>query len=141
MRSVAISPDGTRLLTGGIDGAAKLWASGPNLTVQSLPYPGVAITGDKPGTTNYTATCDDQQTVQLTAPGTITVDGRTWFFNYWLLDNVPKFASPLSVTMADDHSAIAVYSLTMQGDLNADCKVNILDLIQVRNRLNTNCSQ
>ncbi|NQT21788.1 MAG: discoidin domain-containing protein [Planctomycetes bacterium] len=38
------------------------------LTVESTPATGAAITGDKPGTANYSAACDDQEAVALTAP-------------------------------------------------------------------------
>ena len=42
------------------------------LTVQSTPVAGVNVSGDKPGTTNYTATCDDNQTISLVAVASTT---------------------------------------------------------------------
>ena len=115
------------------------------LTVQSLPYQHVPITGDTPVTTNYDTgkTIEDQTTVQLTAPGNIRVDDRNWYFHYWLVDNAPRPAglAVLQLNMDADRSATAVYGFSVLGDLNGDCKVNVLDLIYVRNRLGRGCSQ
>ena len=45
------------------------------LTVQSSPTTGVSITGTPSGTTNYSSSRDDNSSVTLTAPATIT--GKT----------------------------------------------------------------
>jgi len=80
--------------------------------------------------------------VNLT-PATASIGGRNWFFEYWMIDGQPKprYIPIVSLTMDADHTAIAVYDWTPPGDLNGDCRVNVLDLIQVRNRLGRTCSQ
>ena len=82
------------------------------LTVESTPITGVEITGGKPGTTNYTATCDDQDSVTLTAP-TAHIDGGVRYnFVNWTLDGVDAPAGlELAVTMDADHTAVAVYEI------------------------------
>ena len=60
--SVLIRMDADRTATAVY--AIQTWA----LNVQSTPSSGVSITGDKPGTTPYAATCDDRQSITLTAP-------------------------------------------------------------------------
>jgi len=44
------------------------------LTVNSSPLAGVIISGGKPGTTSYTAACEDQQQVRLAAPATVAAE-------------------------------------------------------------------
>ena len=140
---MAFWPDGSKVLTGSGDGTAKLWASGPTLTVASTPMPGVQINGDKPGTTIYAAGCDDKQSVTLTAPASASVEGRSWQFQYWLVDAAPQEpgVSALQLTVDADHAVTAVYGFAMPGAVNGDCSVTVLDLILVRNRLGTKCSQ
>ena len=43
--------------------------------------------------------------------------------------------------MDADHTALAQYDWRLSGDVTDDCKVNILDMIFVRNHLNTACSE
>ncbi len=77
------------------------------LTVQSTPITGVAITGDKPGSTNYTASCDDEQEVTLTAP--VETGGK--HFRCWqteaavLLSRTPT----LTVVASASRTVVAVY--------------------------------
>ncbi|NQT18353.1 MAG: hypothetical protein HQ592_01520, partial [Planctomycetes bacterium] len=47
----------------------------------------------------------------------------------------------MGVTMDDGRTAVAQYDWRLPGDYNDDCTVNILDLIYVRNRLGTTCSE
>ncbi|HUW30215.1 MAG TPA: hypothetical protein VM223_01245, partial [Planctomycetota bacterium] len=83
------------------------------LTVQSFPVPGIAITGDKPGTTNYTASCTAGQMVNLTAPPTATVGGTNYSFVRWTLDSVnqPDGQAGVQVTMNAEHTAVAAYQI------------------------------
>ena len=113
------------------------------LVVRSFPKTDIPIAGSHSGTTDYEVSCEDQDPVNLTAPSTITVNGITWYFEYWLVDNAARPAGQdnLQLTMAGAHTAIAVYNPRIAGDLNSDCRVNVLDLIQVRNKLGSKCSQ
>jgi len=113
------------------------------LTVRSFPTNDVSIAGSHAGTTDYAGACGDKDAVNLTAPSTIMVGGTTWYFEYWLVDTAARLAGQysLQLTMTGDHVAIAVYSPRIAGDMNSDCRVNVLDLIQVRNRLGAKCSQ
>ncbi|NQT21568.1 MAG: hypothetical protein HQ592_17825, partial [Planctomycetes bacterium] len=106
------------------------------LAVQSAPIAGFAISGDKPGATDYTATCDDLDEITLTAqPSAVGADGNNYTFLFWSIDNQNGILHETSalLLMDRDHNAEAVYNLL--GDSNADCIVNILDLLFVRNRL------
>ncbi|HUW34000.1 MAG TPA: SBBP repeat-containing protein, partial [Planctomycetota bacterium] len=82
-----------------------------SLSVYSSPITGIAITGDKPGTTNYTAACDDGSIVQLTAPGTPSIGGTGYTFIRWEVDGQPKPDGQVAVSiqMDTDHLAVAVY--------------------------------
>ncbi|HUW32496.1 MAG TPA: discoidin domain-containing protein [Planctomycetota bacterium] len=83
------------------------------LTVESTPITGVGITGGKAGTTNYTATCNDQDSVTLIAPLMCTdVDGVRYNFVKWTLDGVDALpGNELTVTMDADHGALAIYDV------------------------------
>lgn len=153
---VAISPTASGNFTGGVwtgqitvlEGAADMYlraddgsgAAGNSntfdaqqsqqthtLTVQSSPVTGASITGDKPGTTNYTATCDDQEIVNITAPLNVTVADVEYTFNFWSVDDAdqPPRQAGLQIAMDAAHTADARYSLA--GDVNDDCTVNILE--------------
>ena len=98
---------------------AQTWT----LTVQSYHVTGVPITGDKPGTTNYTVACETGQTVTLTAPPTITVSGTARYFAYWAtsLGADPESTFPtISTTMDRNRTLLAVYAvarLTVKGPI------------------------
>ena len=109
------------------------------LTINSAPIVSIAITGNNSGMTNYTSGCEHQRLVNLTAPATATVSGKRYNFIGWTLDGQPAPAgTTLNVTMNANHTAIAVYNLF--GDVNNDCKVNILDLVLMRNHLGQSTS-
>ncbi|HUW31028.1 MAG TPA: WD40 repeat domain-containing protein, partial [Planctomycetota bacterium] len=84
----------------------------PLLTVESSPMPGIAISGDKSGTTGYTAECAHGEVVNLAAPGTVVIDDVHYGFIRWVLDGVERDAgqSGLQVTMDADHTAAAIYA-------------------------------
>ena len=113
------------------------------LAVRSFPTSDVSIAGSHAGTTGYDAACGDLEAVNLTAPSTITVAGLTWYFEYWLVDAAakPAWQANLQLTVTGNRIATAVYSPRIAGDMNSDCRVNVLDLILVRNRLGAKCSQ
>ena len=89
------------------------------LTVKSSPVSGIPIAGDLPGTTDYTVSCTAGQTVTLSAPPTISVDGIIKHFACWKIGDKAMSAVPiLSVTMSMDRSVLAVYTeakLTVKG--------------------------
>jgi len=111
------------------------------LTVRSFPALGVDIGGDRPGTTEYAAGCVDHEIVTLSAPSATTLDGRTWYFVYWLVHNSPRprYLREIQVTVDADITATAVYDPNPPGDTNGDCVIDVLDLIFSRNRLGTKC--
>ena len=59
----------------------------------------------------------------------------------WFIDNLPqaKGQASIQLVMDRDHTVLAQYSSALYGDANDDCVVNILDLIYVRNRMNSRC--
>ena len=83
------------------------------LTVQSTPITGVAITGTKPGTTNYTAACNNGDAVSLTAPATAMFGSVHYSFVRWTVDGADQPAGQLTVqiTMNANHTAVAVYEI------------------------------
>ena len=105
------------------------------LRVQSRPCSGAEIEGTAPGTTDYTVTRTDQDIVVLAAPQKPCVNRHYANFLYWVVDGQPQPEGQVSVqiTMNADRTAEARYDLF--GDVNGDCKVNVLDLIFVRNHL------
>jgi len=119
----------------------------PQLTVLSAPIVDVAITGTRAGSTPYTADCDLHEVVALTAPESVSVGGKTYYFEMWFVDNVSVLPSDerpfneVEVTMGDGHTVLAQYDWRLPGDYDGNCKINVLDLIYVRNRLGTTCSE
>jgi len=105
------------------------------LDVESTPIIGMNITGDKPGTTNYTVPCDDQEAVCLAAPGTVILGGLQYNFVRWVMGGTdqPLAQTDVAITMDADITAEAEYDLF--GDVTGDCEVDILDLIAVRNHM------
>ncbi|HUW31109.1 MAG TPA: caspase family protein, partial [Planctomycetota bacterium] len=111
------------------------------LSVTSTPITGVPVSGSKPGTTDYTASCQPGEPVNLSVPRrTTAVGGTEYVFVCWVLDGVnqPPLQADLQFTVSGDHTAASVW--TIPGDLNGDCKANVLDLIIVRNRLGSDPS-
>ena len=108
------------------------------LSVRSSPITGVNVLGDKTGKTDYAVEFEQQQSVTLSAQPGVVVGIRSFPFVWWTLDGVPQplRQANLQLTMDTDHTAVAVYNLL--GDVNGDCRVNVLDLILVRNRLGQN---
>jgi len=108
------------------------------LSVISKPLNGVSIAGDRPGTTTYYAICDIGDPVSLTAPPAIEPCPVTLDFERWVIDGTPQPRGQLdaSVVMNANHLLDARYRLF--ADANGDCKVNVLDLIAIRNKLGQN---
>ena len=84
-----------------------------DLNVQSTPITGVDITGDKPGATDYSATCDDQEVVDLAAPPAVTVGAVRYDFVRWNVGGAdqPAGQTDVQVTMDADVTATASYAL------------------------------
>jgi len=129
------APDRVESDWSNVESSTQVQTQTHTLTVQSTPVTGAGITGDKPDVTDYTATCDDQEVVNLAAPATATVAELEYTFIRWDVDGA--YQSPcettVMITMDADHTAVAHYSLT--GDLTGDCQVDVLDLIAIRNHL------
>jgi len=108
-----LEPNGGRVNMGAYGNTSKASKTVvQTLYVQSTPVAGIPITGDKPGSTDYTATCEDQQVIALSAPATAIVAGLRYNFISWTLDGQPAPAgTALTVTMDADHTAVAVYKL------------------------------
>jgi len=113
------------------------------LTVLSSPLPGVQMGGTHPGTATYTAQVGSGKMAELLAPPQVTAGIRKLQFAFWVIDNQPQpVLTPHVFVLVDrDCSAMAVYDWRLKGDVNEDCKVDVLDLIDVRNRLGQKCSQ
>ena len=118
---------------------AAIYEQSRILTVQSICITGVPITGDKPGITNYTAACDNQEVVSLTAPPFVTVSNIEYVFVCWAVDGQgqPRRETTVRVTMDEPHTATAKYAMPF--DTNEDGAINILDLIFIRNKLGERC--
>lgn len=131
-------PNGTRVNLGAYGNTPEASKSAVLLTVQSTPVTGLTVTGDKPGTTDYTAICNNEEFVSLAALPMLLEGGKIYTLAFWLVDGRPQIPRQpdLQLTMDADHTALAVYDLL--GDVNGDCTVNILDLLFVRNRLQQN---
>jgi len=138
-------PEGQVSVTVQMDGPHSVTAQYVRLhtlTVKSAPFSGVSVTGDKPGTTPYSKYCRDGETVSLLAAPSMTYNDKKFFFLYWFVNGSPRdrYLNPMSEEVTRDTEAVAVYDVTIQGDANSDCLVNILDLIKVRNELGKRCS-
>ena len=142
--AAAPSPDGQTIATDGDDlgTTAAIWLVSPQvLAVNSMPD-GIPITGDAPGTTNYTTTLETDSVVTLTAPESIR-EGELNFAG-WLVDGQAVTTLSVEITM-DSHKTVQVIFAPemppkLVGDTNDDCVLNILDMIYVRNHLNEGCS-
>lgn len=75
-------------------------------------------------------------------PGFIA-EGRNYTFARWFVGTTPmaKGQVTLQVKMDAPRVVVAQYDWRLPGDMNEDCQVNVLDLIQTRNKLGTKCSQ
>ena len=113
------------------------------ITILSSPMAGVPIAGDLPGVTNYTAESGGLETITLSAPPSVTRNGKTYHFAFWAVDDepMPRGQMDLHVGADADHTVMAVYDWRLPGDVNDDCVVNVLDLLLTRNRLGTRCPQ
>ena len=140
-------PDGQSLLQVVMDDDTTLTAvyevAVHTLTVLSSPVIEVQIEGTEPGVSLYQRKVDSGQRVYLTAPGAVSQGTWNCTFVRWIVDNVPQpiGQETLMVLVAGDHTVMALYDWRLPGDTNADCVVNLLDLLYVRNRLGTRCSE
>ena len=103
--TIALTMDSDKTAVAVYEGAAHI------LAVGSTPITGVAITGDRPGTTNYTAVCFDEDVVTLTAPSALIVANMSSEFVRWVVDgsDSPDGQNTVEITIGADHRAVAVY--------------------------------
>jgi len=82
------------------------------LAVTSTPITGIAIAGSRPGTTDYTASCQLGDVLTLTAPATFVPEGTTFHFSHWILNGrrQQRGETCLSTTISDDTTATAAYT-------------------------------
>ena len=115
------------------------------LTVQSAPVKGVSISisGDLPHETDFTLTPDENDVVTLEAPESVQVGGVDYSFICWFVDSQPQalYEKQVAVPMGTGHTVVAQYDWAwrLEGDVNYDCVVNVLDMIYVRNKLQDHC--
>jgi len=139
-------PNGNRVNIGAYGNTDQASKSPWVLTVSSSPMGGLGITGSAPGVTDYQRLWRHGETVSLRAPIAVAFGGVTYAFQQWMIDGNPMAyrVATVQVTMDADHTATAVYDFpdpdVLPADVNGDCVVNVLDLIQVRNKLGTRCS-
>jgi len=90
------------------------------------------------GSTPFTRTYDHGASVTLNAPALVQHDGSRFSFCWWTINEgkQPRLQHNLETSIIDDYTFAARYYM-LRGDANGDCKVDILDLIFIRNRLNT----
>jgi len=81
------------------------------LTVKSLPMSGVAIGGDLPGTTEYTASCDYARRVTLIASASVMAEDGERPFGQWIVDGVEQAEgmATVEVTVDSNYVLFAVY--------------------------------
>jgi len=116
-------------------------ASSRSLAVRSVGPNAVEIIGTHGGCTNYQVTTADHARVTLIAPLAYEAGGTTYKLVQWVLDGVHQLpqVDVLSFPMLMDRTAVAKYEIEpLRGDVNLDGRVNMLDLIYVRNRLGRN---
>jgi len=82
------------------------------LNVQSVPT-GVFIDGDRPGVTEFTADCHDQEFIMLLAPASIVDQGIRYNFLRWRIDETeqPDEEVSVQVVVDDSKSIVAVYEI------------------------------
>ncbi|HUU68099.1 MAG TPA: dockerin type I domain-containing protein [Planctomycetota bacterium] len=105
------------------------------LTIDSTPISHIAIGGDTPGVTPYTAACADGEEIALSAPERVTLAGTEYRFLRWIVDGAdqPAGQREITLTMSADRAATSVWALS--GDIDGNCVVDLADLIAVRDRL------
>ncbi|HUV63913.1 MAG TPA: hypothetical protein VMW24_08445, partial [Sedimentisphaerales bacterium] len=121
--------------------AIAVYVATPVLKVLSAPFDGVPIAGTNNGITPYVSPCAKGGTVTLSAPDVVPFGTRNYYFLYWFVDGTPRprFIANVDVVISKDTTAVAVYEQCMEGDMNCDCRINVLDLILLRNKLGETC--
>ena len=109
------------------------------LTVRSTPIAEVPVAGSPAGITDYAVILDGSTSVDLTAPVRLSANGTYYHFVRWTLDgaDLPDGQTTLPLTMDNSCTATAVYETwPIRGDANRDCRVDVIDLLFIRNRFN-----
>ncbi|HUW31333.1 MAG TPA: dockerin type I domain-containing protein, partial [Planctomycetota bacterium] len=138
------APGATQLtFTPGTEDAVVAIYSAPlKLTVSCWPpFYSVAVTGDRPGTTSYSASIPYGDVVSLMAPESINVSGTELVFACWSLDGASKAALQRDIQIIMDADHTATMNFHLPADISGNCSVNVLDLILLRNKLNAPVSQ
>ena len=136
-RTVAFTMDDDITATAEYFPAAKL-------TVFSTPFGGMHLEPGYTGLTPYTRTYYKPQTVTFSARMYMYLVDERFLFEHWIVNGVPrqKRLADIQVRVESDTTVEAVYkpvSDDCRADLNNDGKVDVLDLVYVRNRLGAIC--
>ena len=94
-------------------------AEAGDMNVMSTPILGVPVSGDRPGSTNYSAVCEDNTTVRISAPLVVSYGiSGDFAFVRWILDGVnqPVGDTSLEIKISDLHVAEAVYEKILSPD-------------------------
>jgi len=140
-------PHGSRVNMGAYGNTAEASKSGWVLKVQSSPMSGLGVTGTGGGVTGYEKLFRDKTEVSLRAPQTVQLSGVAYSFQRWVLDGqeLSRGVTAIQVIMDGAHEGTAVYDFpdppAIPTDVNGDCIVNILDLLEVRNSIGERCSE
>jgi len=114
----------------------------PRLAVLSAPIIDVAIGGTYAGQTPYAADRDYAEMINLTAPASVSVGDSDYPFACWFVNGQQQEeGQTLELMMDGDKAAVAQYDWRLPGDLTGDCTVTVLDMLFVRDHLNTTCSE
>ena len=106
-------PNGERVNVGAYGNTPEASKSPRILSVRSQPLAAIAISGDKPGTTDYTASCADGSTIRLLAPLDGADGNVRYLFARWLVDGQPRpdGQADVDVPMTANRTATAVYEI------------------------------
>ncbi|NQT19480.1 MAG: SBBP repeat-containing protein, partial [Planctomycetes bacterium] len=107
-------PNGQRINIGAYGNTAEASkAAIHTLTVESQPVNGLNITGDKPGTTDYTVFCLVGEVVNLAAPLSTLEGDLDYAFERWRIDDddQPQGQATVQVVMEQSRTAKAIYRI------------------------------
>jgi len=118
--------------------AVAVYFRSARLGVTSSPFSGLHLSPNHAELTPYERVYYAPATVPFSTPLNIFHGLVPYSFAFWKVNGVPQppRQTAIEVHVEADITVEAVYDLL--GDANGDCRVNILDMIFVRNRLGQN---
>ena len=105
------------------------------LSLTSTPYSGIYLSGSYQGMTPYETVLSAPENVTLSAQLRLFRGTVPYNFAYWKINGAAQQPrkTDIQLRVEADTTVEAVYNIL--GDANGDCVVNVLDLINIRNRL------